>query len=175
MTTLRERLRADTRAAHDALDRGFERFDLATCEGLGGFLAAQRSALGALHPTPGEGAEQSEALRREAVAAVEGDLKSLGRGGGRDLAPISLDPRAVLYILLGSRLGLRVLETRWAGSTDPAVTGAGRLFGLPGQRPAWRRFCAEASTASGEGAEADRVVVDAGRAFGLYLEALREP
>lgn len=173
MSTLRDRLREDTRAAHDALDRGFARFDLATREGLGGFLAAHRSALAALLSAPGEGADQAEALRREAVTAVEGDLQSLGQEAGRDVAPLSLDPRAVLYVLLGSRLGLRVLEKRWAEAGDPLVAAAGRLFGLPGQGAAWRRFCAEASAASGKGAEADRVVTDAGRAFGLYLDALR--
>lgn len=174
VSTLRDRLRADTRAAHDALDRGFERFDLATREGLGGFLAAHGAALGALRSTPGKGSEQAEALRRDAVAAVEGDLQSLGRQAGPAVAGPGLHPSAVLYVLLGSRLGLRVLERRWAASVDPRVAGAGRLFGLAGRVAEWRRFCEEAGAESGEGPEADRVVADAERAFGLYLAALRD-
>ena len=173
MPNLRERLRAGTRARHEDVDAAFSQLDLRERDGLARFLDAQGGALRAIRCTSGRHAAEAGALRAEMLGAVEADLRHLGHRAERAPPPVDLHPTAVLYILLGSALGAQVLRRRWLASGDPLVRGAGAYFGLPPRGAAWRLFCEEAAATPAQGEEADAILRDANRVFGLYLAALR--
>lgn len=166
--SLRDRLRADTRAAHAALDERVSGFDLATVPGLRGFLTMQARALTALAGVS-DGAACAPiitslgARARVDLARLPGGVPDTGAAKVARPHPLALD-----YVITGSRLGTRVLKQRWAASADPAVRGVGAYFGAPDHVDAWRAFCNEASVRAGEGAEADRIVADAVALFYFY-------
>ena len=53
------------------------------------------------------------------------------------------------------------------------MRGAGAFFGMPSRGAAWRLFCEDAAATPAQGEEADAILRDANRVFGLYLAALR--
>lgn len=174
MTSLRDRLRADTASRHDDVDRAYSSLDLTRSDGLRTFLRTQSSVLGSVRCRPGRHAAAATDLGARMAAALEADLQALhGRptvtGGER-----RLDATAVLYMLLGSSLGTRVLRRRWLAATDPTVAAAGRYLGLVPSQGAWRVLCEELTQHPAEGAEADRIVADAGELFDRHLVTLAE-
>ena len=172
MTSLRDRLRVDTAPRHDCVDRAYSSMDLTQLDGLQTFLRTQLSVLRSVRCSSGRHAVAVRQRSSRMVAALEVDLRDLR---GRQAAPVSerqLDATAILYILLGSSLGTRVLHRRWLEATDPAVTAAGRYLGLAPPHGAWRHLCQDLGQLPAEGAEADRIVQDAGRLFDLHLAVL---
>ncbi|TNC59367.1 biliverdin-producing heme oxygenase [Rubellimicrobium roseum] len=106
------------------------------------------------------------------VTALRADLHHLDRAPALPRQARRFDATSVLYILLGSGLGTRVLHRRWLEATDPAVKGAGSYLGLASPLDAWRALCGELLQRPPQGAEADRVVGDACLLFDLHLGAL---
>lgn len=170
-TNLRDRLRSSTARQHEAVDRAFSRLDLHDPAALSDLFRALRTAIGAVRCLPGAQAAEALALRDEAIEALDADLRHLGAPRSSPLSPVELHATAVLYVLLGSRMGMGVLRRRWSTATDPVARGAGRSFGLAAQTPAWRRFCEATSGRPADGPEADAILHDAGRLFDLYLAA----
>ncbi|KIT17534.1 biliverdin-producing heme oxygenase [Jannaschia aquimarina] len=168
IVTLRERLRADTRAAHDAVDRAFGRFDLTSRDGLTSFLRAQRAGLAALH-----GAGATCAGLREGIGAIDADLASLGAEPPAAAAPAPTEdhPIAQDYLWLGSRLGTRMLARRWADATDPDVRRASAYLGMAADPAPWRAFTARAEEMSARGPEADLIVTAAIAWFALFEQS----
>lgn len=170
--TLRERLRSETRTAHDMADAVFRRFDLTDPDLLRPFLAAHRDAFGLLveHAADAE----IEAMIRPALDALDADLDALGgRPAPADLPrpPKADDGLAQRYIWLGSRLGTRMLARRWAEGTDPTVRAAGRyLSAAPASAP-WRALCDELEDMSARGTRADLVVQAAKAWFAVFETA----
>jgi len=143
------RLRAETAAAHEAVDAAYARYDLADPDGYRAFLLAHARALPAV-----EMALAGAALPpwRERTTALSADLAALGVAMP---APLSLDPPTdpaaawgMLYVIEGSRLGGMLLERQvgaglpraylaarhrsgewrgFLGALDDAVTGADRI------------------------------------------------
>lgn len=167
MPNLRARLRLETSALHGRVDRVFSTFDPGCSVGLASLLQAQGAAVGAVRCLPGADAAEALALRDEMLEAVRADLRCLGVALPEALGPAYLHPTSVRYVLLGSRMGMRVLHRRWAASKDPAVAVAYRSLGLsPGG--AWRRFCEETGRVPEGSPLADLIVRDALRLFTLF-------
>ena len=171
MTSLRDRLRADTAPWHERVDRAYTTLDLRQAADLGTFLGAQLSVLLAVRCGPGPNADAADELRAGMAAAILADLRHLDRAPVLTRQAHQFDTTSVLYILLGSRLGTRVLYRRWLEATDPAVKGAGSYLGLAPPSGAWRALCGELLQRPFQGAEADRVVEDACLLFDLHLGA----
>lgn len=131
MGPLRERLRVETRAAHDRVDAAFSRFDLLDREGYGAFLLAHAKALPALETALDEAGAASIVAdwpERRRTPALEADLKGLGlrRPERRPVPKLggAAEALGALYVLEGSRLGARLLLGRVRASSDPDVRGA---------------------------------------------------
>ena len=172
MTSLRDRLRADTAPWHERVDRAYTTLDLRQAADLGTFLGAQLSVLLAIRCRPGPHAEAANELRACMAVALRADLHHLDRAPVLPQQARRFDATSVLYILLGSRLGTRVLHRRWLETTDPAVKGAGSYLGLAPPSDAWRALCGELMQRPHQSAEADRVIGDACLLFDLHLRAL---
>jgi hypothetical protein len=172
MTSLRDRLRADTAPRHECVDRAYSSLDLTQPSDLQTFLRTQSSVLASVRCRSGRHASDAKALGSRMLAALEADLCSLHVRPASPVGERHLDATAVLYMLLGSSLGTRVLRRRWQGATASAVAAAGRCLGLEPPGGAWRELCEELAQRSPRGAEADRIVRDAGELFDLHLAAL---
>lgn len=175
--SLRARLRSDTRAQHEALDAAMARLDLSKPAGLGDFLAVQHAAMSGLACDEGAGSSAPDraevsAVSAEMLAALADDLAALDRPLPGPAARLSADPTAVLYILLGSRLGTQVMARHWAASAEGAARAAGRYLTLDPRREAWRAFVQRSGDAPGTGPDADRLVADARAIFGHYAATL---
>ncbi|SFQ10298.1 hypothetical protein [Tranquillimonas alkanivorans] len=166
--TLRHRLREETSDAHQRVDDLFSTLNLRTVAGLTRFARANHAALEAIQCRPGAGAEKAKALRLEMVVALERDLEALGAqpratGQGRDY-----DATAVLYILLGSRAGTRLLHRQWSEATDPRVAAAGSYLGSASRSDDWRDLRLDLARRPAQGREADAAVSDAVALFDLF-------
>ncbi|MEI4486176.1 hypothetical protein V8J36_08225 [Frigidibacter sp. MR17.14] len=161
-SSLRERLRLDTRAAHDALDERLGTLDLQTPEHLAAFLAVQAEGFAVLRD--GLSADAPEAaLLDEMLAALATDLGHAPRAA---VPAAPLDPLAVRYIALGSRLGTRVMAGRGG-----AALAASRYFALPPRGEDWKALVATLSAHPAGGPAADRIVRDAAACFDIFSAA----
>ena len=169
IVTLRERLRAETRRAHDAVDAAFGRLDVGTPDGLAAFLRAQASGIAAMRAAATGSGEGAAAAWDVALDDIAADLSVLGaRAPKRAKPPVDDHPLARAYIWHGSRLGTRMLARRWEGATDPVVRQAGHYFGRAPDRTAWRALSDDLDARSGRGTEADRVTRAANDWFAVY-------
>ena len=173
--TLRDRLRLDTAPWHREVDRAYSGFDLRRPSSLAGFFRANLSALRAIDCRPGPQAATARLLREEMAAALEADLRHLGSPPPEPAPPLRFEPAAVLYVLLGSRMGAQVLRRRWLRSTDAAVLGAGRFFGLPPRAGDWRDLCGRLAEVPAQDPAAEAVVRHACDIFGLYRAGVPGP
>lgn len=175
VVTLSERLRRDTRTAHDAVDRAFSRFDVRTVAGLGGFLGAQREVAAMLRDAMDPSDPLLDVLR-PTLDDLDHDLAVLGHV--RPAAPLappaapgSDHPLARSYVWLGSRLGMRMVARRWYRSADARVAAAGRSVARLQERSDWRPVSAALDAMSGRGREADAVTHAARDWFAILEQA----
>lgn len=170
--TLRDRLKSETRAAHDAVDLAFARHDPSDYRGYQGFLTAHAGALQAL------AADTTMPLRlramiRDTKARISLDLRRLG--AAPSLHPAAAvaphHPTAVEYILRGANMGKRILFKRWSGSSDGRVKGTAAYLSAIDPPGDWHAFCARLSAMPAEGDLADTVIADAIRLFVAYADA----
>lgn len=170
--SLRLTLRAATRDAHERVDRGFARFDLARPDHYRAFLQAHARALLPLETALEEAGAQAllpDWFERRRAPALIADLQELGAGPS---PPPAEPPRVggaaqvwgVLYALEGARLGGRVLARTARGSHRYLAHGEGRRF--------WPEFLSalEASGADPAGAAAGARLV-----FARFEAALEPP
>ncbi|MGR3757360.1 MAG: hypothetical protein ACU0AT_09070 [Tranquillimonas sp.] len=167
--TLRDRLRNGTVSQHARVDRLFSRFDLGTGAGLVLFYRATLAATGAVACASGPHRAEAERLRDETIEALAGDLADLGGDPAPAPRAEALDATAVYYVLLGSRLGKRLLERRWR--MGAAAAGPARYFALPDRKGDWRDLCRELSGRPARGAPADTILRDADRLFTIFADA----
>ena len=173
-TSLRARLRADTRLAHEQLDQEVSRFDLTTPNGLLRFLSMQSAALQTLSAS--EVSSQMGAMIRDLIERAALDLRQLESSTQKPAAAIEpVHPLAIEYAIAGSRLGSQLLKKRWQAATDPQVRRACAYFSAPSYTDTWARFCDTTETMSSTGPLADQIVRDANRIFHLYRECVRAP
>lgn len=170
--SLRARLRNDTRGAHDSLDHLVSQFDLATPLGLSCFLQMQSIALRSIAPHAA-GAVTFGAVQ-DLLERAAADLSALGRPDQQTrMIAGPLHPFAIDYVIAGSRLGTQVLRKRWQSASDAHVRQADAYFSAPSYIELWKSFCTSAQETYPSGPVADKVVHDADRLFGLYLECAR--
>lgn len=166
---LRQRLRQETRAAHEALDAHVDGFDIATYDGLARFLAMHAAALGALQGTRQPAHETPTFAGLGAMARL--DLGILGIDFPATAASRNGPDEAVgvRYVILGSHLGARVLQGRWRKSTDLRVQSAGAFLAAAVATSGWRELCTHLSQIEAQGPDADAVVAQAQGVFTLYM------
>ena len=168
VTTLRERLRLDTRAAHRAADRAWARFDLTRASSLAAFLHAQREAAATLRrATPPD--DPLAAMLGHACDAIDADLASLGYAGSPDRLkpPVPDHPLSRGYVWLATRLGTRMLSRPWRESAEPKAATAGRFIGGSFRHAAMRAQADALDARSGRGVEADAAALAANAWFAL--------
>ncbi|WGH79542.1 biliverdin-producing heme oxygenase [Jannaschia ovalis] len=168
--TLRDRLRADTRPAHDRVDAAFSGLGVTERRGYRAFLAAHLVALSALRPAPGPGDAALAAEMADLRSRLRADLQQLGANGSMPPLPgrRCLDPRALGYVLHGSRMGMAVLHRRWRAAGDARLRRAGAFLSTPPAPARWGAICAGLSRMSPDGPTADRVIAEAGTVFAIY-------
>ena len=166
--SLRQRLRQDTHRLHEAVDQKYGSQDLQTVSGLSRFLGAHFVAYSTLaHWLDGLGHFLQPRLDQLAA-----DLRALGA----DVPPVSRvsvpdqhQPDGVMYVLLGSQMGARVLRRHWAASEDERVLSAGRFLSDETNAGSWQEFARYCSTQPAIGEIADQVVRSAEATFTIFL------
>lgn len=181
--TVLDRLREETRAAHDAIERVFDwEGRLATREGyrallarLYGFHAAWEPSAAALLDDPAlfEPRRKAHLLARDLIhlGLVPEELARLSRPGG-DAAPRTrAEALGGLYVLEGSTLGGQVIARHLARTLGVGPDAGGAYYAAYGEAvgPMWRAVRARLLAEASDPAAADAVVAAAGRTF----EAMR--
>ena len=182
----RHQLRAMTRIDHQRLDDLFSALDIARRVDYAHFVGVHLAVFEVLqrHLAPSSLTRQQLLA---GLACLQRDLAMLGerpaqmrhRPAGHGEMPAGhdaadgLDPLAVDYVVAGSRLGLKVLKTRWAGSADPLVRAAGAYFTQPCAAPAWPEVCRALSTVPLDSARAGAITRDTKRIFDLFAVTYR--
>lgn len=114
MPELRDALRNETRDAHEKVDGAFGSLNLAEREDYQRFLAAHYIATAPLQPIlAGFTARELGRTEPDFTAMLHSDLSALGVDPDalpRIDPPANIDPRAVTYVIAGSRLGLSMLR-----------------------------------------------------------------
>lgn len=167
--SFRHELRQRTRAAHDASETLFARFTDAPADTLGWFLAAQRAAIAALQQGAAAGPQASQALTAALLARLDSDLDTLGRSARPIAIAAPIDPLAVDYLVLGSRLGTEVLRRRLM-ACDPPMPLPSYFLTCPAPG-LWRRHCAVLETIVPGSARAGQLTRDVIVGYGLFRDA----
>ena len=134
--TLRAFLREATRADHERVDAAYGAYDLACPNGYASFLRAHHAALSGLPPLAPLGLP-----RVDQRALLEADLRGLGRAlpppAPRLLLSCEAERLGAYYVLVGSRLGARVLADQLAATRAPHAAHARYLTSRDAEA-AWR-------------------------------------
>ncbi|MFZ5965382.1 biliverdin-producing heme oxygenase [Thalassococcus sp. BH17M4-6] len=172
--SLRLRLQTETRASHQDLDQSVSQFDLRKRDGFELFLRMQSVALRAISPHAAP-LPITECIN-DLLARAEADLREIGTWEHCDAMEIgSLHPLAINYVIAGSRLGTKVLRTRWLSADDPVVRGANSYFSAPSYIELWKSFCETSNGMPAAGDVADQIVCDADKIFKLYRTCAPAP
>lgn len=165
---LRERLKSGTREDHAKLDCGMSRLDLRERADYASFLRVNEAGLAALARSS-LGSEIAEIVS-DLSTRCRSDLDRLGFAALPELDCPKLDALAVEYVVLGSRLGNKVLKKRWSRSSDLHVQSASAYFDAPEYLDKWREFLTGAAAV--DHGTAVRIVDDARSIFRLFHVAL---
>lgn len=171
ITSLRDRLRADTGPSHETLDLTVAQLDFASREGVLAFLRIQATALGRLD---GE-ALALPLLRMVAdlrARALE-DLAAAGENVRDRNVRYAFHPVACDYVMSGSRLGDRILRKKWAEHAAWTTVGTS-FFTAPTYGELWEGFCTGSGRLPGHGSDADNIVADAIGLFELFRTVAEE-
>lgn len=168
--SFRHALRHDTSVDHERVEAAFAPlFDHAD-RNLDGFLAAQWRALDSLRRTMVAGSA------RGIESLIDGLLEDL-RGDGAASVPaegaagMRLDPLAVAYVVVGSRLGAEVLRRRLGQEGARTLP---RFFDARDVNAEWAAVCGALAAIAPGSADAARIVGDVRLAYGCFIEAAGE-
>ena len=172
----RHELKALTRADHARLHDLFSALDITRRVDYARFIGVHLAVFEVLRPHLSP-ASLTRPQLLAGLACLQRDLATLGQRclktqAGHGEAD-GLDPLAVDYVVAGSRLGLKVLKTRWASSSDPLVRAAGAYFTQPNASPAWPKVCRALSTVPLDSARAGAITRDTKRIFDLFAATYR--
>ena len=177
----RHELRAATRVDHQRLDDLFSALDITRRVDYAHFIGVHLAVFEVLEPQLSPASPTCRHLRA-GLAGLRRDLATLGQrrpemrlNTKSERGEAGPDPLAVDYVLAGSRLGLKVLQARWANSPDPLVRAAGAYFTLPNAAPPWQQVCRALSTVPLGSARAGAITRDTKRIFDLFAAAYRRP
>lgn len=166
--SLRQRLKQDTLQLHEAVDRKYGSQDLQTVSGLSQFLGAQFVAYSTLAGWL-EGLSHFLQPRLDQLSA---DLHALGMSIPD--VPLAFpkerhQPDGVMYVLLGSQMGARVLRRHWQGSADERVLQANRFLMDESQSGSWQEFVRYCAAQPAMGEVADQIVRSAEATFQIFI------
>lgn len=167
-------LRQETRALHDATERSFAVFDLATREGYIAFLRAQAVALGVAERWLDD--QDMTALvadwpARRRMPLLMHDLARLHAASPDMQAALPRPeghPLGWLYVLEGSRFGGRVLARQVKAGGDPVTAAATTYLDQPAPASAWQELMACIERESLRPGQRDAIVTGARAAFALF-------
>lgn len=173
-SSLLQRLRDATQAAHSSLDKGFGQLDLAEKDGFGRFLEAHYIGMAPLAGYMDSFAKAELDMTAPGYPTLlAADLADLGR----DAATLpTLDPEpglnasAVAYVLAGSRLGLATIRKQpfWGREHDVACRYMDEDHGLA----LWRALAEWMRDRVPSAQEAEAACASASAAFELFAAAL---
>lgn len=171
--SLRQRLKQDTLQLHEAVDRKYGSQDLQTVSGLSQFLGAQFVA----YATLARWLEGLSHFLQPRLDQLSADLHTLGMSIPD--VPLALPkerhqpdgamPDGVMYVLLGSQLGARVLRRHWQGSADERVLQANRFLTDESQSGSWQEFVRYCAAQPAMGEVADQIVRSAEATFQIFI------
>jgi heme oxygenase (biliverdin-IX-beta and delta-forming) len=169
-TTLRARLRNDTAPLHEELDRYMASASFEDRTQYTGFLRAQLRALSGITLAAPECRSD---LQGDMIQALCTDMTLLAADWQAlpDQRPVQAT--ALHYVLLGSRMGAKILNRRREASTSAWVRRAGTYLQMPVEQGAWTALCQTLTRQSGCGAEAEAIVADARSIFEVFLTTAR--
>ncbi|MCA0911215.1 hypothetical protein [Qipengyuania gaetbuli] len=155
------------------MEEAFDVFDMESTDGMHAILSSHIAAIGRLLPglssTP---VYKNEIERLRALAMASRQALDLPQATEAVRPHRQLHPLAIAYVVLGSRLGARVLsrrldrqEKQW----DPAVRG---YFTDESSGPAWALLCSELEALTPDD-EIEVIANDAQRVFALFGEEAR--
>ena len=170
----RHELRALTRADHARLDDLFSALDITRRVDYARFIGVHLTVFEVLRPHLSP-ASLTRPQLLAGLTCLQRDLATLGQRrletqAGHGEAD-GLEPLAVDYVVAGSRLGLKVLKARWAGSADPLVRAAGAYFTQPFAASPWPKVCRALSKVPVDSARAGAITRDTRRIFNLFAAA----
>jgi heme oxygenase len=175
MSSLRRRLREETRDAHTSVDTLFGQHDIATREGLSITLQAHAIALRrTLAALPGRQTFTHARTLLVMLAAIESDLAALHvPATNTDQVQVKdgdIHPLGLIYVIAGSRLGARILLSDIQASRDPDVASATRYFACPESDEMWKQVSSQLKAWTGSAEEEKKIIASAQTAF-LWFEA----
>ena len=178
MSSLRLRLREETRDAHASVDTLFGQHDIATREGLSITLQAHAIALRrTLAALPGRQTFAHARTLLVMLAAIESDLAALDETPSTADQTEEMDsashPLGLIYVIAGSRLGARILLSDIERSSDPDVASATRYFACPESDEMWKNVSRALKLWTGSEDEEKEIIASAQTAFRWFEAAHR--
>ncbi|MEY8883365.1 biliverdin-producing heme oxygenase [Donghicola sp. XS_ASV15] len=166
---LLQRLRDESRSAHEALDQSFLPFQKNPAEHLKPFLAAQMAGLTALSTAVRTSPDRETlGLISEMLDRLEQDCRHYGLSVPVVRHKRELHPVALSYLVIGSRLGTEVLRRKLMESELDHVP----LYFAPQEYKAiWRELCLRLGAMPAIGAEAEDICTSVIAGFELFQEA----
>ena len=171
MTRLRSQLREKTRLAHLQVEDAFARFELDTAEGSWAMVRAHILMLRrflphvAAHPS-----YHAEISRLTALVPPQHERLADLHLFTFPAADRTLHPLAIAYVILGSRLGARMLSRDLSKSTHLIAPEVLAFLGDDRSRGVWQELCHELDGICADQARAE-VIGDAKRVFEIYRQS----
>lgn len=166
---LLQRLRDESRSAHEALDQSFLPFQNDPARHLESFLAAQMAGLTALSTAVRTSPDRETlALISEMLDRLEQDCRHYALSVPVVRHKRDLHPVAMSYLVIGSRLGTEVLRRRLLASELDRFP---LYFAPQDYKAAWRELCLRLGAMPGIGVEADDICTSVIAGFELFREA----
>lgn len=167
----RHALRMATQDDHKKAENSFNDFLSAPAAHLRPFLTAQFLALSSLRNNGDDGTSPTcLAVLDDALVRLRADLCA-PRGSSR-VSVISLDPIAIDYLVLGSRLGVEVLRRRWIAEFRQESLPAD--FSQPEGNPAkqlWKDLCERLALIDPSSDQARRIILDSQSGYALFAQS----
>jgi len=172
MHKLRERLRADTATAHQALDDALGVYDLTRVTGVSNYLSVHY--LARLHlckyiedtPNRWDNACRLSDLKSD-LSALTCPLPHWGEG----LSVQKCHMLGLTYVIAGSSLGSKILYKRWLCATNERVKKAGRFLESSRNSVSWNKFLEDINEADFTEGEVQQIVAAANHGFSIFQVA----
>lgn len=170
--TLHNDLRTRTKSWHERVEETFEDFHLTTAEGLGAMVMAHIRVIDQVLDRAALPPVYRAELQR--LRKIVGSLPTIVRSPPDDGRPpaSSLHPFAIAYVILGSRLGARLIACRLGAGELAAPSDAVRFLTDEGSADAWRQLRLDLTAVSST-SEAETICADAESMFRLYYDTAK--
>ena len=171
--SLRNRLRQDTRKAHEMLDNAVGALDLSKYQDFCIYAQAHYAAYDYLHRKT----KHQNGLMSHRRALALADLYVLGKKP-KDLDMVTpqneWNSDGLTYVIAGSHLGSKLLAKQWKMSTDTRVTSAHRLLTDHKLMDCWKMQIDKLSKMPASGSVADHAIDSAIACFAVFENAFND-